>query len=128
MTAWLEHDWPRSKRTARRENAGIALIDESGVLMAPLARRTGAPRGQTPQLAHESRRQKVPIAAALWLPPSRKRLGLFSETVVKAYFNPIQVAVFVDDFLTAHRGRWIGVWDGGPMPKCLSEKPSQRYV
>ena len=117
ITAWLEHDWPRIKRKAHRENAGIALIDESGVLMAPLARRTWAPRGQPPQLAQESRRQKVSIAAALWMPPSRKRLGLFSETLVNAYFNNIHVAVFVDDFLTAHRGRWIVLWDGGPMHK-----------
>jgi len=117
ITAWLEHDWPRIKRKARRENAGIALIDESGVLMAPLVRRTWAPRGQTPQLSQDSRRQKVSIAAALWMPPSRKRLGLFYKTLVNAYFNNTQVAVFVDDFLTARRGRWIVLWDGGTMHK-----------
>lgn len=117
ITAWLEHDWPRITRKARRANAEIALIDESGVLMAPLVRRTWAPRGQTPQLSQDIRRQKVSIAAALWMPPSRKRLGLFYETLVNAYFNNIQVAVLVDDLLTAHRGRWLGLWDGGTMHK-----------
>jgi hypothetical protein len=117
ITAWLEHEWPRIKRKARREKAGIALIEESGVLLAPLVRRTWAPRGQTPQLHQDLRRQKVSIAAALGMPPSRKRLGLFYETLVNAYCNNLPVAVFVDDFLPAHRGRWRVLWDGGTLPK-----------
>lgn len=42
------------------------FIDESGFLMAPLVRRTWAPRGQTPMLYHRTRhRQKVSAIAAL---------------------------------------------------------------
>ena len=36
------------QKKARRQDAHIALIDESGLLMAPLVRRTWAPQGQTP--------------------------------------------------------------------------------
>jgi hypothetical protein len=41
---------PESKR-AWRQKANVALIDESELLMAPLVRRTWAPRGGTPRLA-----------------------------------------------------------------------------
>ena len=94
------------------------MIDESGVLMAPLLRRTWALRGQTPELVqHGGQRQKVSLAAALWMPSQRDRLGLFHRELVNAYFNNIQVAVFLEEFLTHHKGRWVVVWDGGPMHK-----------
>src|SRR5271170_1442636 len=50
IAAWLASDWPRIKKKARRQGAHIVLIDESGLLMAPLVRRTWSPRGQTPPL------------------------------------------------------------------------------
>jgi hypothetical protein len=34
-----------NQKKARRQHADIVLIDESGLLMAPLLRRTWAPRG-----------------------------------------------------------------------------------
>lgn len=86
--------------------------------MAPLLRRTWALRGQTPKLVqHGGPRHKVSLAAALWLPPRRDRLGLFHRELVNAYFNNTQVVVFLEDFLTHHQGRWVVVWDGGPMHK-----------
>ncbi len=54
IAAGLKSDWPRIKNNARRLGASIALIDESGLLMAPLARRTWSPRGQTPDLVQKS--------------------------------------------------------------------------
>src|SRR4051812_34741960 len=38
------------QKKARRQGAHLALMDESGLLMAPLVRRTWAPRGQPPAL------------------------------------------------------------------------------
>ena len=63
-------------KKARRQGAYLAWIDESGLLMAPLVRRTWAPRGQTPELAQRSgHREKVSVAAALGLSPHRDRMG-----------------------------------------------------
>ena len=60
---WLATDRPRIKK-ARRPGAHLALIDASGLLMAPLVRRTWAPRGQAPRLHQKSgRREKVSVAA-----------------------------------------------------------------
>ena len=103
-------------KKARRQGAYLALIDESGLLMAPLVRRTWSPRGQTPELAQEGgRRQKVSVAAALWLSPRRDRLGLFSRTLVNDYFDPWYSAAFLEALLKELSGRIVAVWDGGSM-------------
>ena len=42
IARWLAKDWPRIKHKARRRDACLLLIDESGLLMAPLLRRSWA--------------------------------------------------------------------------------------
>jgi transposase len=115
---WLASDWPRIKEKARRQGASLALIDESGLLMAPLVRRTWAPRGQTPVLVQKSgTREKVSVAAALWVSPRHDRLGLFSGTLVNGYFNNWYSAAFLEALLQELTGRVIVIWDGGTMHK-----------
>src|SRR5437588_626476 len=76
------------KKGARRRGAALAFIDESGLLMGPLVRRSWAPRGDPPTLLQKGRhREKVSVAAALWLPPARDRVGLFTRTLVDGYFD-----------------------------------------
>src|SRR5512135_2175420 len=88
------------QKKARRQGASLALIDESGLLMAPLVRRTWSWRGHTPKLGQEGGRgQKVSVAAALWLSPRRVRLGLFSRTLVNDYFDPWYSAAFLEALL-----------------------------
>jgi transposase len=86
--------------------------------MAPLVRRTWAPRGQTPVLVQKSgTREKVSVAAALWVSPRRDRLGLFSGTLVNGYFNNWYSAAFLEALLQELTGRVIVIWDGGTMHK-----------
>jgi transposase len=106
IVAWLASDWPRIKKKARRQGAHLALIDESGLLMAPLARRTWAPRGQTPSLAQAGgQRKKV------------DRLGLYFHTLADGYFDSWYVTAFLEAMLHDLPGRFVVVWDGGPMHK-----------
>jgi hypothetical protein len=106
------------QKKARRQGASLALIDESGLLMAPLVRRTWAPRGQTPVLVQKSgTREKVSVAAALWVTPQRDRLGLFSGTLVNGYFDNWYSAAFLEALLQELTGRVIVLWDGGTMHK-----------
>jgi transposase len=106
------------QKKARRQQAHLALIDESGLLMAPLVRRTWAPRGQTPQLAQRcGRREKVSVAAALWLSPLRDRLGLFARTLVNDYFDNWYSAAFLEALLQELPGRVVVIWDGGSLHK-----------
>lgn len=104
IARWLSADWPRIKKKARRQNACLALVDESGLLMAPLLRRSWAPRGQRPVLLQRGQhRQKVSLSAALWLSPRRETIGLFFETLPNAYFDNFRSAAFLK-MLLEHLG------------------------
>lgn len=88
--------------------------------MAPLVRRTWAPRGRTPDFVQSGvrgSREKVSVAAALWLSPRRDRLGLYFQTLVNGYFNNWYVTAFLEAMLHDLDGRFVVVWDGGPMHK-----------
>ena len=91
-------------------------MDESGVLMTPVVRRTWAVRGQTPVLTQQmGRREKVSVAGALWMPPHRDRLEWFSQTLVNTYYDTQCVAVFLELLLEEVGGPLVLVWDGGPI-------------
>jgi len=54
------------KKNAVRKRAVIAFVDESGLLLAPLARRTWAPRGDTPVLSQRGRHtEKISIIGSV---------------------------------------------------------------
>jgi transposase len=100
------------QKKARRHRAYIALIDETGALLAPLVRRTLALAGRTPELVQRGRhRSKVSVAGALWLSPRRDRLGLFFRALTDAHFNPLRVGTFLDA-LVGELGGPVVVWDG----------------
>ncbi|MBV8265734.1 MAG: transposase [Planctomycetaceae bacterium] len=106
------------QKKARRQGAPSAWIDETGLLRAPLARRTWATQGQTPDLAQKgATREKVSVAAALGLSPRRDRLGLDSRTLANGSFESWSGAVFLEAMLRGLAGRFVVVWDGGPMHK-----------
>src|SRR5207253_1479545 len=112
------HRLAAHQKKARRQGAYLALIDESGLLMAPLVRRTWAPRGQTPELAQKSgHREKVSVAAALWLSPHRDRIGMFFGTLVNSYFDNWTSTAFLEALVKELSGRVVVVWDGGSMHK-----------
>jgi hypothetical protein len=86
--------------------------------MAPLVRRSQAPRGQTPVLKQKAaRREKVSVIAALTLAPHRNRLGLYFRTRPKGYFDGVAVAGFLRELLRHLRGKVIVIWDNGNMHK-----------
>jgi transposase len=115
---WLSSQWPRIKQRARRHNACLLLLDESGLLMAPLLRRSWALRGHPAESRYKAgRREKVSVAAALWLPPQRDKLHLAYQTLVNDYFSNVEAADFLSGALQGLPGPVITIWDGGPMHK-----------
>jgi transposase len=120
------------QKKASRQNAALGLMDESGVLLTPLLRRTWAPRGQTPVLGErQGKRQKVSVAGALWMPPRGDHLEWSFQTLVNDYFATEQVAGFVEGLLEEVGGRLVLVWDGGPIHRgealrCLLAKEAGR--
>lgn len=116
IAAWCTGLWRRLRHNARRRHADLVFVDESGLLMAPLVRRTWAPKGRRPVLRQKGRhREKVSVAAALCVSPSDPRLRLAWQTRPNAYFNNEAVAVFLRQLLGASRRPLIVLWDGGNM-------------
>jgi hypothetical protein len=74
--------------------------------------------GQTPELVQKSgAREKVAVAAAVWLSPRRDQLGLYSHTLANGYFDSWYRAAFLEAMLKDLAGRFVVVWDGRPMHK-----------
>jgi putative transposase len=108
----------RAPKKRGAEQAHIVLIDETGLLLNPLVRRTLAPCGQTPSLpVTGGTHRKVSVIAGLSLSPIAHHLGLYFRTVADGYFNNVGVADFVRELLRHLRGKVIVVWDNGRMHK-----------
>lgn len=66
------------KKNAARLKASLVFLDESGFMMAPLVRRTWAPRGVTPIMHQRGRsHEKVSAIAALVVSPRRDNVRFF---------------------------------------------------
>jgi transposase len=113
---WLEADWPRIKQKARRHDASLAFVDEAGLLLAPLVRRTLAVKGDTPVLRHRVRhREKVSVAAVLWLSPWRDEVGLFYRPLLNESFDGLRAAILLEGLVRRLHGRVVVVWNQGGM-------------
>lgn len=90
------------------------LIDETGLFLNPLVRRTWAAKGKTPVLESWGRhRDKVSVIGAVSVSPAAGRCGFYFATDPDGYFTPDKVVAFLRDLLRHLRGRVIVVWDGG---------------
>jgi transposase len=110
------------KKNAIAWHAYVIFIDESGLLMAPLVRRTWALRGHRPVLLQRGRhREKVSIAGALCWAPWRhgqsQALKFVFQTLVDAYYTKERSAAFLEMLMREIPNRLIVVWDGGNMHK-----------
>lgn len=83
-------------------------------MLAPLVRRSLAPRGQTPILKQDGgHRQKVSVIAALSLSPKRRRSHLLFQSVPNAGYDGVRTAQFLRYLLRHLRGNVLLVWDRG---------------
>lgn len=113
---WLQYDWPRIQRMVRRQDATLVFLDESGLLMMPLLRRSQAVRGYRPVLkVRMQRRIHVSVAAALWVSAGWDDVGMFSQMLFNSYFNNQRMAIFLHQLMRRVPGRVVVVWNGGPM-------------
>ena len=82
------------QKKASRRQAWLAFLDESGLMMAPLMRRTWNPRGETPLLRHcGGTHRKVSVIGALCVAPM---------VLIRDRLNAHR-AYLVQDSLAAHR-------------------------
>lgn len=90
------------------------LIDETGLFLNPLVRRSWALKGRTPVAGGDGgHRKKVSVIGALSVSPAAHRLGLYFSTLADGYFTAESVAAFLRGLLKHLRGKVVVVWDGG---------------
>jgi putative transposase len=90
------------------------LIDETGLFLSPLVKRSWAKIGQTPVLdADGGHRHKVSVIAGVSVSPTARRVGLYFATAADGFFTADKVVPFLRDLLKHLRGPVIVVWDRG---------------
>jgi transposase len=104
----------RDPKKGAEEGAHLVLIDEAGLFLNPLVRRTWAPVGKTPLLEAWGRhRDKVSAIGAVTVSPVARRLGFYFATDPGDFFNAERVVGFLRGLLRHLRGKVVVVWDGG---------------
>jgi transposase len=100
------------QKKARRLNAHIVFLDETGFLMAPLVRRTWRPRGATPTLYQRTRsHKKVSVIGALSIAPSRDDVRLYFRSHADQNVNAKRVRDFLRQLLRELDGQIVLIWD-----------------
>lgn len=114
--------------------AWLGFLDESGILMAPLVRRSWSLRGQTPILVQKGRHhRKVSVIAALCVSPSRRHVRMYFRLFPDANIDGLAVRAFLRDLQQHHR-RLMMVWDRSqthrarPVQAFLQQTPTVRTV
>lgn len=100
------------KKNAARLRAYLVFIDEAGLLMAPLVRRSWHPRGVTPVLEQRTRaHQKVSAIAAVCIPPTRDRVQLYFRLHPNANLNAFGIRAFLQQLDRQLAAPWSLIWD-----------------
>lgn len=103
-------------KKAAEHAARVILIDETGILMRPLVRRSLAPRGNPMVVRYQSKhRQKVSVQGGLVLSSKGKPEALRCLMHEDSYVDGEKTAQFLRKLLAEFEGPLIVVWDRGNM-------------
>jgi transposase len=109
---WIVEEWPRVLEQAVERHAHIALLDESGFMLAPLVRRTLAPRGKTPLVDGSDRHDRISVISAITVSPRALRVGLhFMLLGDNENFHGEEVVLFLRQLKGEIGGPWTIMWD-----------------
>lgn len=118
VSLWLSHDWTPLVREVRLADGWVVFIDEAGLLMEPLWRRSQARRGHPAELEYARvHRRKVSLLGAMaWRPSTGEVRGL-SWSIIDGYFDSAAVACVLRELLAELAGQVRVIWDRGSMHK-----------
>jgi transposase len=109
---WIADEWPRIIRQAYQRGARLGLLDESGFMLAPVVRRTLAPRGKTPLIDCSDRHDRISVISAITLSPQALRVGLhFMLLADDENCHGEEVVLFLRQLKGELGGPWTIVWD-----------------
>lgn len=95
-----------------KEQATVVFVDESGLLMSPLVRRTWAPVRNTPVLLQKTRsHKKVSAIGAIAIKVSGRNPRLFFRLFKDQNIDTTACVQFLRQLKQNIRGRMIVVWD-----------------
>jgi hypothetical protein len=101
-------------KKARADRAHLVLIDETGLFLNPLVRRTWGVCGRTPVIGGDGgHRAKVSVIGAISLSPRTRRTGWYFATRPDGFFGAPEVVEFLRYLLGSLPGKVVVVWDGG---------------
>jgi len=109
---WIAAEWPRVLEQAVQRRAHVAMLDESGFLLAPLVRRTLAPRGETPIIDCSDSHDRISVISAITVSPLALRVGLhFMLLGDNENFHAEEVVLFLRQLKGEVGGPWTILWD-----------------
>ena len=101
----------QGKKNARRKQATIVFLDESGFSTTPSVRRTWAPRGKTPTQSHRFNWKRLSATGAVATDHKGENTRLFLS-LTPGSVNSDKVQDFIRNLRRHIRGPVILVWDG----------------
>jgi transposase len=100
------------QKQARLLKGWLVFLDESGLLLLPVVRRTWSRCRQTPVLRHVGRnRKKLSAIAALCVSPDRREVPLYFQLLVNENFNSMTVLGFLRHLTRHFHDPLLLVWD-----------------
>jgi transposase len=113
---WKTRRFPRIAAAARRRDAHLVFLDESGFMLTPTVRRTWAPRGSKPVLDSWDRRDRLSAISGLTVSPRAGRLNLVFDLLSdNANVRGEDVVAFLRQLKRHVGGGFTVVWDGSPV-------------
>jgi len=111
---------------ARRRNAYLVFVDESGFMLAPIVRRTWAPRGCTPIIKVSEPHGRISVVGAITISPKRARFAFhFHLLEDNANFHGDSIARFIEDVHHKIRCPITLLWDTCAIHRA---KPVKKYL
>lgn len=109
---WLEGDYPKLRRRAKKHGAKIYFLDEAGFHSDPVLGRTYGLKGHTPVVATSGQRQSINAISAV------NAKGEFWYNVYSGKLNAARFVEFLQDLMKGRRERVFLVVDGHPSHKA----------
>lgn len=117
-------DIPVAQRSGRGKY--LVFVDECGFMLAPLVRRTWAPRGQTPVIKIADPHGRISAIGAIAISPVHSRFGFYFHLLPdNANFRGDSIVKFVDSVRRRIRRPFIVFWDQIPIHRS---HPIDRYL
>jgi transposase len=119
MKRWVEEEWPKIKKHARRWQAMIYFQDEAGISLTPVLGKTWAPKGKTPTVEVTGKRGGFCLTSAITLVGrmvfriENKKINAdlhieFLKQIIK--HHPNRKIIVVEDQAPSHIAKKVGAF------------------